>query len=262
VCGVVGAAVAASCILGLDEEPASHAAGLALLEASGLLAAFGTDAKSLQVGMAAAGGVRAARLAHAGAATNVEAVRRGYEHAYGATWTEPDPASPAIRENWIKAYPCCLQTHSAIDAAALARAAGVGAGPILVRTHPLSLQAAPYRVPATPLEAKFSIPYTTAFTFLHGPPTVADFSELDHEVLHLAAEVKVDADPGLDQSETVLETADGRSFAVHAAIGSPERPMSDEQLRAKVRSLTSLPIEELVRDEVSAADVLASLPVS
>ena len=66
---------------------------------------FGSDAKALQVGMAASTGVHGARLAAAGATVDVEAVRRGFEEAYGASWAEPDPSSPAIRENWIKAYP-------------------------------------------------------------------------------------------------------------------------------------------------------------
>src|SRR3954468_2509529 len=60
VCGAVGAAVTAARLLEANEV---YAAELALLQASGLQAAFGGDAKSLQVGLAAAAGVRAGRAA-------------------------------------------------------------------------------------------------------------------------------------------------------------------------------------------------------
>ncbi|HEV3376401.1 MAG TPA: MmgE/PrpD family protein, partial [Thermoleophilaceae bacterium] len=60
VCGGVGAAVAAARLL---DAPRENAVALALLRSGGLRAAFGSDGKSLQVGLAAASGVRAARLA-------------------------------------------------------------------------------------------------------------------------------------------------------------------------------------------------------
>ena len=116
VCGGVGAAVAAAELLDAPREPA---VALALLQASGLRAAFGSQGKSLQVGLAAGAGVQAARLAQAGARVPLEAAARGFEHATGGTYAEPSAGEqPAIEENWIKAWPCCLQTHGAIEAAA------------------------------------------------------------------------------------------------------------------------------------------------
>src|SRR3954462_1966448 len=64
VCGSVGAAVAAARLLEADERTA---VALAVLRAAGLRAAFGSDGKSLQVGLAASAGVTAARLAAPGA---------------------------------------------------------------------------------------------------------------------------------------------------------------------------------------------------
>ena len=104
VCGAVGAAAASASILGCDENATSSALALAILQASGLRAAFGSDGKALQVGLASAAGARAARLARAGASAPTE-IRSGFELAYGATWGAADPDRPAIRENWIKAYP-------------------------------------------------------------------------------------------------------------------------------------------------------------
>ncbi len=66
-CGTVGAAVAAARLLRLDERPAEHVVALVLLHADGLRAAFGSDGKSLRVGMAEAAGVQATQLVAAGA---------------------------------------------------------------------------------------------------------------------------------------------------------------------------------------------------
>src|SRR5881227_2952408 len=63
VCGSLGAAVAAVRLLGLDTEHDRTARALALLRAAGTRAGFGSDGKALGVGMAAATGVHAARLA-------------------------------------------------------------------------------------------------------------------------------------------------------------------------------------------------------
>ena len=87
---------------------------LALLRAGGLRSAFGSDGKALQVGMAAAAGLQAARLARRGRARFAGRGRprpAGFESAFGVPWAERG-GRPAIAENWIKAYPCCLATHS------------------------------------------------------------------------------------------------------------------------------------------------------
>ena len=75
VCGAAGAAHAAARLLGLDEERTGAAERLALLQAGGLRAAFGSDGKSLQVGLAAAAGVHAARIAAGGATITARRAR-------------------------------------------------------------------------------------------------------------------------------------------------------------------------------------------
>ena len=119
VCGGVGAAAAAARLMGSTRRHERSAVALALLGAGGLRAAFGSDGKALQVGWAAAAGVRAARLAAAGARAPLEAAARGVCRGHRRRATR-SPASPSPRssENWIKAWPCCLQTHGAIEAAA------------------------------------------------------------------------------------------------------------------------------------------------
>ena len=233
----MGAAVAAGRLLGLPGPALDGAARLAVLSAAGLRAAFGSDGKSLQVGMAAAAGVRAARLAAAGATAGSRVVA-GFESAYGARWAGVDSGGgSAIEENWVQAYPCCLQTHSAIEAAAALDGA-VPPGEIVVVVHPVSRLTAFRDDVATGLEAKFSIPYLVAYALLHGPPTVTSFAGVDESARKLAADrVSVRTDPALIESEAVLEI-DGREVArVESALGSPARPMDAAALAEKVRTL-------------------------
>jgi 2-methylcitrate dehydratase PrpD len=246
VCGVIGSAVASSKLLGLSEARVKSATALSLLSAAGLQSAFGSQAKSLQVGLSAAAGVRAARLAAHGARAG-DRVRKGFEDAYGAPWAEPDLARPAVAENWIKAYPCCLQTHGAIEVADQARAAGISP-PVEIVVHPVSRRAAPYDDVVDGLQAKFSIPYTVAFTLLHGPPVASDFARVDPDALELASDVRVTTDARLLESEARLRAQDGFEARVEAALGSPLRPMTAAQLQDKVASLARRALNGILDD--------------
>jgi 2-methylcitrate dehydratase PrpD len=238
VCGAVGAAVTASRLLGLDPERERSAAALAALRAGGLQAAFGTEAKALQVGLAAGTGVDAAQLAGAGARVDPDAIARGFESAYGGTWAERQD-TPAIRANWIKAHPCCLLTHAAIDAAQELRAADrVPDGDVVVSVHPTARRAAPHEDPTDGLQAKFSIPYTTAYTLLHGPPAVESFAAPDPAARSLAAaHVRVRTDAALLETEARLEVDGAAVAVVRHARGSPQHPMDAAALESKVERL-------------------------
>jgi 2-methylcitrate dehydratase PrpD len=256
VCGAVGAAVAAARLLEADEV---HAAELALVQASGLQAAFGGDGKSLQVGLAAAAGVRAARLAAAGARAGDEVVA-GFEVAYGARWTLAD-GRRAIDANWIKAYPCCLQTHSAIEAA-LALEGSVPDGEIVVVVHPVSRLTAFRDDVATGLEAKFSIPYLVAFALLRGTPRVASFAAVDASARALASErVRVRVDASLLESEAVLMAGGEEVARVAAALGSPARPMDERALASKVRDLAGGRLDGLLEDAAAPAELVLNATI-
>jgi 2-methylcitrate dehydratase PrpD len=254
-CGAVGAAVAAARLLGAPEAPAI---ALALLRSGGLRAAFGSDGKALQVGLAAAAGVASARLAAAGADLPRDRIAAAWSDAYGGTWAAPGDRL-AVAENWIKAWPCCLQTHGAIECAATVDV--VPDGPLTVLAHPVSRQAAGYDDVETPLQAKFSIPYVTAYTLLHGPPDVASFSRIDEAARRLAADrIAVATDPTFAESEFALLAGSEEVARVEAARGSPARPLTAEALAAKLRGLAGTRLDGVLDDPAaSAADVLAAL---
>ena len=120
--------------------------------------------------------------------------------------------------------------------------------------HPVSPPAAFRDDVADGLQAKFSIPYLAAFTLLHGPPRVASFARVDAEARALAAaRVRVRADAALLESEAVLEAGGERLARVEAALGSPARPMTPEQLAAKVSDLAGTRLDGALDDPATAA---------
>ena len=261
VCGAVGAAVAAARLLGAGPEDHGGAARLALVQASGLRRAFGSDGKALQVGAAAAAGVRAARLAAAGATAtgDLPGGPGGWEQAFGGTWTLA-AESPAVAENWIKAYPCCLKTHAPIEAAEAARPELRGTEEIVVSVHPRARQAAPYDDVEDGLQAKFSIPYTVAFTLLHGAPAEpAHFGAVDRGTRELARDrVRVRLDDSLPETAAAIGVAGQELARVDAAIGSPARPMPPERLAAKVARLGAERLASMVHAGDAGARELAA----
>jgi 2-methylcitrate dehydratase PrpD len=274
VCGTAGAAVAAARLLGLDRERTRAALGLALLRAGGLRAAFGSDGKALQVGLACAAGVSAARLAAAGARVDAAAIAggpAGFAQAFGVPLDAAMPdglleAGGAIGENWIKAYPCCLQTHAPIDAAlahvAVAGApdaadAGAGAA-IAVVVHPVSRQAAALDAVRDGLEAKFSIPYLTAYALLHGAPGLAAFAGVDRAAAALGARIDVRTDAALAADEAWLYVGSEPAGHTVAPRGSPANPLDERALAEKVRALAGSALDGALDDPSRpAAELLA-----
>lgn len=262
VCGTVGAAIASARLLGLPADRTRDAAALALLRAGGLRAAFGSAGKALQVGGAAAAGLQAARLAAHGARVPLDAVARGsagFEQAFGGTWAEPDGRS-AIGKNWIKAYPCCLGTHSPIEAALSLRESGRAAQPLAVVVHPVARQAAALDDVDDGLQAKFSISYLVAFAWLRGAPRHRDFDAVDAEARALARDsITIAVDPALGEMEARIESGGETVARVETALGSPARPMDATQLEGKVRELAGRKLDGVLDDPtVPARDVLAA----
>lgn len=268
VCGATGAAVTASSLLDLDRSQRRSAVRLAMLSGAGLRSAFGSHGKAFQVGRAASDGLMAAQFAAAGAQVGKETERgpASFFAIFGGREVDVlEPASSlAIGDNWLKAYPCCLQTHAGIDAGIrLAELVDVhgssGLGMIVV--HPVSLQAAKYGVPNSPLQAKFSIPYTMAYAMLRGSPGLDAFRDIDQDIVCLAQKIRVRSDSSLDANECVAHWSspdDDVEVRIEGPLGSPKRPMTYSEHTNKVTSLAgqallpllgddSMPVREIVK---------------
>ena len=269
VCAPIGAAVAASRLLDMPPPQREHAIALGLLRAGGTRGVFGSDGKAIQVGLAAAAGVQAALLAHAGATVDRRRAIHGplgFAAVLGASWPEAGidrarsgDARPAIECNWIKLSPSCLGTHAPIETAALARERGYRAGEdqLTVLVHPLARQAAHLDLVDDGLSAKFSIPYCVAHTFMHGPPRVGDFGAIDGAVRESSRRVTVLSDESLPEFGAVLVVGEHELARVSSPRGAPDRPATPAQLTAKIAGLAGDHLQRLLNDlDVSAVTAL------
>ena len=259
VCGPIGAAVTAACLLDLSLPQRRTAIAISVLRAGGTRGAFGSDGKAIQVGLAAAAGVQAALLARGGASVDPAAIHGplGFIRVMGVGWPPAGVADApegsgalAIERNWIKLYPSCLGTHSPIESAVQARDAGyqLGEEELEVRVHPVARQAAHLDAVTDGLSAKFSIPYCVARTLIHGPPGVRDFDGIDDAARDGASHVTVQVDPSLPEFGSVLTVA-GRELArVPCPRGAPERPIAAADLQDKITDLAGDRLESVLSD--------------
>jgi 2-methylcitrate dehydratase PrpD len=234
--GAPAAAAAAAAGMGLGARELAVAMALAVPAAGGVHRAFGTAAKSLQVGFAVDAGVRAAELAAAGASTDPAALDQWLELVGGdpARLTLDGPAVPGGLA--VKLYPCCYALQRPMAAARELRAPD---GPITVSTPAGTLQPLIHDHPRTGLEGKFSLHYGIAAALLDEHPGFASFTDeavVRPEAQAIVERVRVNATPGGDwllAGEVAIE-AGGRTVRLARPPGAPDRPPTPEQLAAKV----------------------------
>jgi 2-methylcitrate dehydratase PrpD len=236
--------------MGLDAERVAIAMALAVPAAGGVQRAFGTAAKSLQVGFATDAGVRAARLAAAGATADAGALDQWLALVDGDR-ERLDLTGPAVPGGLaVKLFPCCYALQRPISAMLeLGELAPHRVARIVVGTPRATLQPLIHSRPTTGLEGKFSLEYALAATLLDGRPGFDSFT--DDAVARPAARDLVDrvdviATPGGDgllsgRTAIDLELDDGSRL--HAELdlppGAPTRPPSDADLQAKIAECTA-----------------------
>jgi 2-methylcitrate dehydratase PrpD len=268
--GAPAAAVAASIALGLNADQIATAMALAVPAAGGVQRAFGTDAKSLQVGFAANAGVRAARLAAAGATADPSAVDVWLE-LVGGDPSAIDTGGPAIPGGLaLKAFPCCYALQRPINAlSGLARQNHLNPDDItriVLKTPKGTVTPLIHHRPTTGLQAKFSIEYAAATAMLdeyQGFSSFTDESAQRPEVRRLVDLVDVQLGNGGDWllagefeaevyvGEKVLHTQE------QFPPGSPQRPLTKDQLMRKVQDcLTGTSLDPETIDWSTANKIL------
>ncbi|MGH9339221.1 MAG: MmgE/PrpD family protein [Acidobacteriota bacterium] len=253
--GTLGAAVCAGRLMGLEGGQMAHALGMAATQASGQREQFGSMAKALHVGRAAAGGVLSALLASRGytaAADSLEG-RRGMFQVMGFG-ADSGELTRALGERWeilqsgLKPYPCGVVTHAAIDGVRRLRdrhrVCAVDIEKLDLRVHPLVLELTGKADPQTGLEGKFSVHFVCAVALLEGgvrPRHFRDETVRRPDLIELLGRIVPQADEGLKQTEAVLSAhlRDGRILTEHVkqASGTPENPLSQEELDEKFLDL-------------------------
>lgn len=266
--GVVAVAAAVAALRGLPAPVVRHALALAASHASGLIANFGSMAKPLHAGLAAAHGLDAVDLAEAGLTAAPDALEH---HAGFLAALSPagrvDPRTPAagLGSDWriasagltVKKYPMCFATHRVIDAVLdLARAHDLA--PERVRRVTATVgatQAAMLRNhrPVTGLEARFSLEFAVAAALVARRVGLAQLDDafvaraevraLLERVAIVTTDTVCAAEPTLAASDrVVVETTDGRrldSGEVCQTRGGLAAPLADGELRTKFMDCTA-----------------------
>jgi aconitate decarboxylase len=257
VVGVMGSAVAASHLLGLEPLQIQHALGIATSRCAGLSANTGSMVKCTHCGNVAAAGLEAALLAKRGFTANpaIFEAKSGYvatffpKHfdyealfAFGQPFRFVDPGMA------IKFYPSKYPTHFGI-AAATALRRRIADPEAIERVHVdvPDIADADRPQPRSGLEGKFSFQYTVAAALLDGHVGIETFTDdrrFRADMLALLDRIELTRDPARSRDtrdmrvELTVALRDGITLTETCTRppGSWGAPIDRESHRAKLRS--------------------------
>jgi 2-methylcitrate dehydratase PrpD len=261
-CGTVGAAAGVAAALGLSNVEMKASISTAAASASGLLNVIrgNSELKPYNAGMAAMNAITAVQVASSGIAP-ADNVFGGDDGFLAMMSPVPDAAQLlsgisggyAIEQIYVKPYAACRHCHAPIEAALKIRSQKgfrlVDVTEIRVKTHRLAV----YRHDHTEINginsAKMSIPFCVALALVTGKAGLTEFSMenvSEKKIASLTRLVSVHADeemtarlPAVRPAEVEVRTSDGATYRKRVSLpkGEPENPVTDEELKDKVRSL-------------------------
>lgn len=189
--GILGSTAACAHLLKLDTEQTVNALGIAVAQAAGTRANFGSDAKSFQAGHANAAAIRAVRLAQVGFTSSSDSLNP--IQGYAALYAEGKDLAPALERLGetplelhssgldVKKYPLCYATHRTLDGLLALRAEHAldlrSVERVTIETSPGALVPLIHHRPQTGLQAKFSMEYAVAAALADGRVTLASFTD-------------------------------------------------------------------------------------
>jgi 2-methylcitrate dehydratase PrpD len=213
--------------------------------------------KPFHVGKAAQNGLLAALLAQQGFTSSERAIEapRGFANVLAtarnyAEITEGLGKTYEVSLNTYKPFACGIVIHPVIDGCVQLRNGHALRGDeiekVELRVHPLVLELTGKRTPQVGLEGKFSVYHSAAVAIVDGTAREAQYSDArvaDPAVIALRDRVRATVDPAIREEEAHVSISlkNGRTLTKHVrhAVGSVERPLSDEDLDAKFRDLAS-----------------------
>jgi 2-methylcitrate dehydratase PrpD len=264
--GYFGATAAAGKALGLDREQMWDAFGIVYSSVAGnhQVTRDASLMKRLQPGLAAQAGVVAAQMAARGVrgARNVFEGADGFNRVYLKDRVDVSVVREGLGSRFellnlsYKPYPCCRDTHAAVDAVLEARAStdrpvgeikqirvGVTGPGYQMVCVPEEVRLAP----TTIVEAQFSIPYTVAAAWIDGGLNMGHFTDQGLErsdVLALAAKVAPYVDDEIDRdwhrfvtpAKVSIEFVDGETLETRVDYpkGHPKNQMNVAEFEAKI----------------------------
>ena len=273
--GIIGAATAASKLLGLKAEQAEQAISLAADASSGMRYCidFGDYSKSLHPGLAAWKGIMAAQIIHRGASgpKGLLEYKSGFCEAYSdepnlKALTDGLGSSYEISQDSLKAFPTILCSHTPIQ------------GTIkLMKAHNLLLEdveAIRFRVtptapgqgmnysPESPLAARLSIPYCVSRAAAEGHISMEQFEQskiMEPRIREFMKKVSVESIPEFNQkypgtlaAHVEIQTRDGKRFRDESIFpkGHPDNPMTEDEIKDKFRRLSLVTLDRVQTERI------------
>lgn len=250
-----GVALAAGHLLAFDADRLNAAATIALAQATGLRSSMGQSWARVAPAEAAQFGLKAALYAAQGLCGGAQALEgsNGFATAFSPrphlAWLAGDLGQRwEILANTFKPYPSGVVINPVIDACLALhdrlRASGQRLREIEVTVNPVAIRLTDRPQPQDPLAAQVSLQHWAAVALLDGAaglPQLEARRISDPEVVALRGRVRLLPDPAMAASaarvRVALEDGSARSQEVTASLGSAERPMSDQDIDRKCRTL-------------------------
>jgi len=281
-CGVFGAATAVSLLQHAKPAELAQTLGIACSFASGTWSFIhdGSQTKKLHAGRAAEGGLMAAQLAQArlsGPVAVFDADTWGnFWGTFGGPQAVPALLTDGFGEHWrinrcaLKPYATCRGSHSGIDAIGELLSTYTLTAESIAAVH-ISISAFQYGMCGstaitTRAEAQMSLPYAIAARLVYGTVFLAELEDAAWSAPAIRewlgrTTVQIDPEMAADTEPTIaITTHGGQTYrgTVEHPLGSPERPMTDEQVIAKFRDL----VAPVLRDAQAEAliDMVFALP--
>jgi 2-methylcitrate dehydratase PrpD len=267
--GSIGAAAACAKLLRLDIAKTRMALGIGANFACGLSANHGSMAGAMAAGNACRNGVIAALMARQGVTANpniIEAKNGFYDTLVGVGHYDAERMAESLGKPFyiespgigLKKYPSCYHTHRALDSVFQLlgehRLDNKDITEVDVGTSERAMRVLAFSEPATPYQAKFSMPYCIAAAVVDHEVTLETFTDrkfADRAIVETRKKVHLSfpdvpiwpglADVGPDSefvgNPVTIRTTDGRSYNARVDIprGDPALPLTDDELLAKYR---------------------------
>ncbi|MDP2968567.1 MAG: MmgE/PrpD family protein [Deltaproteobacteria bacterium] len=268
-CGIFGASVTASKLMGLKKDEMLSAMGIAGSQAAGSMEylAQGAWTKRFHAGWAAHSGMIAALLARKGfrGPTSIIEGRDGFLHAYsnGADESkvlEGIGSGFEILRTSVKPHACCRYMQPPIDGVLKIvkendllpdQVEKIRVGILKAGAHLIAEPAEKKYSPQSVVDAQFSMPFGAAVAILHRRAGLEEFQPSvirSEEVKRMMKRVECLVDPDLDRTfpkqwcaTAEVFTKDGKRYftKIEYCKGDPENPLSWEELIEKFHDLSN-----------------------
>lgn len=286
--GTVAAGVAAAKMIGLDTAGIAHALGMAFHQASGSAQSMrdGVLSKRLGPGFAARGAVMGAFLAADGLTSTRGTLEgnAGLFALYERDEVKPEILTDGLGTDWrvaeysFKPYPCCRCNHTPIGIGIELHQQGIKPADVAAievgmgNVNWLTV-GAPYDPSRNDIvHAQFNTSYSFARALSDGKVDLHTYRKpaiTDAGIAALTAITKMVDDPAIDP--TAIEPARVKVTLKSGKVierkrdtikGSPQDPMNDAEMRAKVRGCLEFGLGASAADVDRLADVVAGLEQS